>query len=322
MNRKQNEQRVDMRSPIPIIIDTDIGGDIDDTWALALALKSPELDVKMVLSDFGNTEYRAKIICRMLEVADRADVEVGVGLWQDNVTGAQEAWVRDYSLASYPGRVHMDGVDAMIRRIRESPEPVTLIAIGPAPNLRVALAKAPDIAGKVNFVGMYGSIRRQLGGKEGAIPEYNVISDLPACASVFGAPWRSATLTPLDSCGAVRLAGERYRKVLECREPLTQAVIENYRLWAASPSWQDPEARFESASSLLFDTVAIHLARSTEFLTMERMGLRVDGQGYTRRDDDARPFAVAMDWKDLAGFEAALADRMLAPVVRPAKRGP
>jgi inosine-uridine nucleoside N-ribohydrolase len=311
-----------MKSPIPVIIDTDIGGDIDDTWALALALKSPELDVKMVLSAFGNTEYRAKIAARLLEVAGRSDVGVGVGIWQDTVTGAQEAWVRNYDLASYPGQVHMDGVDAMIRLIRESPEPVTLIGIGPASNLRVALAKAPDIVGKVNFVGMYGSIRRQLGGKEGAIPEYNVISDLPACSSVFAAPWRSATLTPLDSCGAVRLTGDRYRQVLECREPLTRAVMENYRLWAANPSWQDSGARYESASSLLFDTVAIHLACSTEFLVMERMGLRVDGQGYTRRDEDARPFAVAMGWDDLAGFEAALADRMVAPVVRPAQGAP
>lgn len=305
--------------PIPVILDTDIGGDIDDAWALAMMLKSPELDVKMIVSDSGNTEYGARLIGKMLEVAGRCDVEIGVGLWQDARTGAQEAWVRDYTLAGYPGRVHRDGVEAMIRFLRESPEPVTLIAIGPAPNLRVALAKAPDIAGKVNFVGMYGSLRRQLHGQEGTIPEYNVIYDLQAAMAVFAAPWRSATLTPLDTCGLVRLTGERYRKVRECREPLTQAVIENYRLWAARPSWHDAATTFGETSSVLFDTVAIHLAYSTRFLVMERMGVRVDGQGYTRRDDQAKPFDVAIDWSDLAGYEDDLVERMLAPVV-PARR--
>ncbi len=36
---------------IPVILDTDIGGDIDDTWALGLLLKSPELDLKLVVGD-------------------------------------------------------------------------------------------------------------------------------------------------------------------------------------------------------------------------------------------------------------------------------
>jgi inosine-uridine nucleoside N-ribohydrolase len=40
-----------MVSKIPVILDTDIGGDIDDAWALALILKSPELDLKMLVTD-------------------------------------------------------------------------------------------------------------------------------------------------------------------------------------------------------------------------------------------------------------------------------
>ncbi|MFH1265900.1 MAG: twin-arginine translocation signal domain-containing protein, partial [Planctomycetota bacterium] len=45
---------------IPVILDTDIGGDIDDTWALVMLLKSPEFDVKLVTSDSGNDVYRAR----------------------------------------------------------------------------------------------------------------------------------------------------------------------------------------------------------------------------------------------------------------------
>ena len=46
-------------APIPVILDTDIGDDIDDTWALALLLKSPELDLKLVVGDYGEAQYRA-----------------------------------------------------------------------------------------------------------------------------------------------------------------------------------------------------------------------------------------------------------------------
>ena len=61
---------------IPVILDTDIGGDIDDTWALAMVLKSPELDLKLVVTDTGNTTYRACVTAKMLEVAGRTDVPV------------------------------------------------------------------------------------------------------------------------------------------------------------------------------------------------------------------------------------------------------
>ena len=40
-----------MSNKIPVILDTDIGSDIDDTWALAMMLKSPELDVKLIVTD-------------------------------------------------------------------------------------------------------------------------------------------------------------------------------------------------------------------------------------------------------------------------------
>ncbi len=46
-----------MKGSIPVILDTDIGGDIDDTWALAMLLKSPEVDLKLVVTDYGNTTY-------------------------------------------------------------------------------------------------------------------------------------------------------------------------------------------------------------------------------------------------------------------------
>src|SRR5512133_913063 len=50
-------QRKGSVRPLPVILDTDIGGDIDDTWALVLLLKSPELDCKLVTTCTGDTKY-------------------------------------------------------------------------------------------------------------------------------------------------------------------------------------------------------------------------------------------------------------------------
>ena len=68
------------RSPIPVILDTDIGTDIDDTWALAQLLRSPELAPKLILTGAGGIEFRTTVTARYLEVCGRTDVPVGRGI--------------------------------------------------------------------------------------------------------------------------------------------------------------------------------------------------------------------------------------------------
>src|SRR5215470_18889022 len=62
-----------------IIIDTDIGDDVDDAFALALAVKSPELKVLGVTTTFGDTETRARIVDRLLGEVGRTDIPVMAG---------------------------------------------------------------------------------------------------------------------------------------------------------------------------------------------------------------------------------------------------
>lgn len=304
--------------PIPVILDTDIGTDIDDTWALAMLLKSPELDTRLIVTDRGDTEYRAKLVAKLLEVAGRTDIPVGVGILQEKDHNRQEAWVAEYDLDAYPGTVRRDGVDAIIETIMGSDEPVTLIAIGPMPNLKAALAKEPRIAEKAHFVGMHGSFRKHHSTnlnnrtpREGAIAEWNVVCDVGASQAVFSAPWKSVTITPLDTCGGIVFEGERYARLRDATDPVMRAVIENYRLWSPRNEESDPE----SHSSVLFDTVAVYLASSTEGLVMKEMGVRVDDKGFTVEDPAAPAVNVALDWADLEGYYDFLEKRLLAPVV-------
>ena len=292
---------------IPCILDTDIGGDIDDTWALAMLLRSPELDLRLVVSDTGNTVYRARVAAKLLEIAGRTDVPVGVGIRQDVGSGPQAPWVEGYELDSYPGTIHEDGVGALIEAIMASPESVTLICIGPVPNIAAALEQEPRIAENARFVGMHGSVRLGYGGSRKVDAEYNVRADAAACRAAFAAPWE-VTITPLDTCGLVTLAGKRYAQVRDSRDPLARAVIENYRIWASRVEWTraDPEA----ASSTLFDTVAVYLAFSEGLLMMEELGLRVTEDGHTLPDKDAKPVRCAMGWRDLQAFEDLVVQRL------------
>ena len=68
-----------MTSPIPIVIDTDIGADPDDALALVLALASPEVDVRGVTIVSGDVAWRAWIATRLLGLAGRSDIPVFLG---------------------------------------------------------------------------------------------------------------------------------------------------------------------------------------------------------------------------------------------------
>jgi len=67
------------QQPIPIILDTDIGDDIDDALALALALQSPELDVRAVTTVSDDTEGRSRLAWKELGLYGRHDVALGTG---------------------------------------------------------------------------------------------------------------------------------------------------------------------------------------------------------------------------------------------------
>ncbi|HSW01659.1 MAG TPA: nucleoside hydrolase [Sedimentisphaerales bacterium] len=304
----------------PVILDTDICDDIDDTWALALLLKSPELDCKLVVTAVGDTQAKARIVARFLAETGRADIPVGVGVKQGKGPHRQMGWVKDYDLASYPGKVHPDGVQALIDVIMNSPTRVTLIAVGPLPNVAEALRREPRIAEKADFIGMHGSVFVGYGGSSTPHAEYNVVKDVPAAKKVFTAPW-PMTITPLDTCGLVELDGPKYQSLLKNDSVLVRNLLENYRQWYLD-GLQDrkdldeagrkrvTEEKLRHSSTTLFDTVAIYLAVSKDLVEMKEVPIRVTDDGFTRVEEGAKKVNCAVKWKDLDGFEAWLVERL------------
>jgi inosine-uridine nucleoside N-ribohydrolase len=298
---------------IPVVMDIDIGDDIDDTWALVLALRSPELDLKLVVTDFGNTEQRARLAARVLMLAGRGDVPIGVGIKENDDPGPQAAWLKGDELARYPGKVFEDGVQALVDTAMASRVPMTLIATGPPPTLAAALAREPRLAPRLRLAGMFGSIHRGYGDKPPE-PEWNVKSRVGAARAVLSAPWREAIVTPLDTCGQVRLSGDRYARVKASPDPLLRGLIEAFGVWCRNRDWCVKDAEYvKSKSSTLFDTVAVYLAISRELVRTESLGVRVSDQGMTLPDPSERPITWAVDWKDLDGYEEWLTRRLTTP---------
>jgi inosine-uridine nucleoside N-ribohydrolase len=294
---------------IPVIIDTDIGSDIDDTWAIVMALGCPELDIKMVVSCTGDTTYRAKIICKLLEKVGRSDIPVGVGLPFKSAMETQGAYVEDYDLADYPGVVHHDGVAAMADTIMQSAERVSLICIGPLPNIAELLKRTPDVTRACRFIGMHGAIYKGYLGNDEIQAEYNVVQNLPATKSVFASDL-DITITPLDSCGMIRLLDERYQRLLGVSSISIDELMDNYRIWLETIG-KSPDIA-TSKSSTLFDTVAIYLAFSEELLEMQQLKVAVDADGKTIINEQGKAMNVATGWKDLEAFYDLLVSRLIS----------
>jgi len=299
------------RGRIPVILDTDIGDDIDDTWALVMLLKSPRLDVKLITTTNGQQDYRARLVAKILTVAGRTDIPIGLGAGKQTGSGKQEPWIHDFPLSVYRGKIYSDGVQAMVDAPARTRGRLTLIAIGPLQTVAMALERDHSLASKMNFVGMHGSVFRGYGGAPVPQAEFNVKTDVAAAQKVLAAPWKSVAITPLDTCGLkqISISGERYKKLKASNDPLVQLILENYRIWNRAP-----KADSLSASSTLYDTVAIYLAEPPHpLLNTEQLDIRVSDDGHTALAADGKPMSVATSWKNVEAYRDLLVGRLLRP---------
>jgi purine nucleosidase len=185
-----------------VIIDTDIGDDIDDAFALALALHSPELAVIGVTTTFGDTQTRAKLVDRFLGELARPEIPVAAG-----VATAPKSLLTQQRYAEgghFAKSLHPDAVDFLLEQCRRYPGQITLIAIGPLMNVGRAIDRDAETFRKLKRVVMMGgSIKRGYGDMGYAAPrgpqaEWNIRNDIASAQKLFasGVP---LFVMPLDS---------------------------------------------------------------------------------------------------------------------------
>src|SRR5215216_2888788 len=96
----------DMRRPV--LLDTDIGSDVDDLLALALLVASPEVDLIGVTTVYGDTVLRARMTRLVLDQMERGSVPIGIGA-RETLTG-RPIWWAGHEGQGIPGldRVQLD----------------------------------------------------------------------------------------------------------------------------------------------------------------------------------------------------------------------
>jgi purine nucleosidase len=260
-------------APQKVIIDTDIGDDIDDAFAITLALSSPELQVIGITSAWGDAELRSRMLDRLLCEAGRSDVPVRTGVKTSSKTPfSQEVWARAGMAHS-----HGDAVDFLLDEIRKNPGEITLIAIAPLTNIGAAIDRDPATFKKLKRVVMMGgSIHRGYGDlglapAHGPDAEYNIAMDPPAAQKLFrsGVPIR---MMPLDST-QLKFDETKREMLTTVSTPLTDA------LQVLTAEWQRVTHQI---TPTMFDVMAVAYAVKPELCPTTAMHIEVDEAGFTK----------------------------------------
>lgn len=251
---------------IPIILDTDIGSDIDDAFALALILRSPELDLLGVTTVSGDTQARARLAAKMLWEAGRREVPVAAGEPGKPLPIEQTRWADGFQGAQL---VRESAVELLKNQIEKRPGEIIIVAIGPLTNVAALFRADPSITLKIkNIVLMGGSIAWTYGGAGQPVAEYNIKSDVLAAQTVFnsGVP---ILMAPLDVTAMLHMSAEDMHRVFTQINPTTNALTLLYHLWG-------------HPTPTLFDPMAVALLLDPALCETKPMAIEVDAHGFTR----------------------------------------
>ena len=203
-----------------VILDTDIGGDIDDAWALAFVIAHRPFEPLGITIADGNTPARARVACKLLHRTGRGDIPVLVGRQTSNQVDYQFAWAEDFT-AQKPSP--QPAADFIVQTIKHYPGEVTLIAVGPLQNVADALRQAPDLGRYVKRVVLMSGCVYKTSSQPTPVAEWNVRAAI-ADAQVVYAAGLPLTIVPLDSTTYVQLKDDEREQVRRYRSPLETKV--------------------------------------------------------------------------------------------------
>lgn len=264
--------------PIPILFDTDIGGDIDDALALALALQSPELEVRGITTVSDDTAQRTRLAWKEMGLFHRQDIPLA--------TGARDGLFRPGDmrpLGQYKALTEADvapraalerrAAELLVDTLLRSPEKITLVPVGPLTNIALALKLEPAIRSKIERIVLMG------GAFDLLRAEYNIVRDAAAAEIVFqsGVP---ITAVGLDVTLKCRLEGRDLDQLRSATAPSARFLWQLIELWrnrnpAQYPILHDPLAVAAVFRPDLIETSAGHVSVEyasplTEGITMFR----------------------------------------------------
>ncbi len=294
--------------PVPVILDTDIGDDIDDALALSLALQSPELKVLAVTTVLRHGQERADLAARILELFHRTDVPVGIGA-EETLMGGPQPYAKVIQHGALPSGFRFsaprrNGLELMIETCLRAPGKVTILAYGPLTNIALALRAESRIKDKIERIVLMNGVFFRPG------LEYNTLTDAEASAIVYasGLPIETVGLDVTMQC---RLNAAQMGRIEESKLDTAQFLLQLIRMWqnanhAQFPILHDPLSVAVAIRPDLVSTV-------TGGVSVETRGTPGETQGMTVfRENPKGNVRVANEVNSAAVIDFFL-DRVLAP---------
>ncbi|MVT02530.1 pyrimidine-specific ribonucleoside hydrolase RihA [Enterobacter sp. 10-1] len=305
---------------LPIILDCDPGH--DDAIAIVLALASPEFDVKAITSSAGNQtqEKTLRNVLRMLTLLQRQDIPVA--------GGARKPLMRELIIAdNVHGESGLDGpalpepdfapqnctaVELMAKTLRESAQPVTIVATGPQTNVALLLNSHPELHDKIARIVMMGGAM-VLGNWQPAA-EFNIYVDPEAAEIVFqsGIPVVMAGLDVTHRAQIHDMDIERFRRVSNPVATIVAELLDFFMEYHKDAKWGFTGAPLHDPCTIAW------LLKPELFTCAERwVGVETQGkytQGMTVVDyyflTGKQPNTTVLLDVDREGFVDLLAERL------------
>jgi len=268
-----------------IIFDCDLGGDIDDAFALALILSSPEFEVLGIVMDHGLTDKRAQVAAKMLYLTKREDIPIVVGRKTTQIVGkdipadysGQYYWAEGFNKVR---PISKSAPDFIIETLKKFPNEVILITVGPVTNIGDVLKKDPGALKLAKHVySMFGSFYLGYGTKEEPNPiptqEWNVMGDSESSKLLVGSNAK-ITYCGLDVTTKVWFDKDLQFKLLMRQSPLTNALCGLTTLWGGS-------------KPCLHDAVTVAMVLWPDLFTTRPANVKISGDAFTVIDESKGP---------------------------------
>ena len=262
-----------------IIIDTDIGGDIDDIWALILMLSTNLFDVKLISVTNGDIDYQVKIVAKILYLLNKQHIPIAKGISNNNENiYPQLKWVEDFDLENYSGRIYESYQEAYKEVLNKESE-AALVGLAPLTSLVTVVPLLQKY--NIKTILMAGSINVGYFDSDTPDAECNIVSDLEA-ARQFLSSNLDLTLAPLDVCNKIIINKDNYKNIRSSITQHSKIICENYSLWQEEYVGGAKKFDIENSSSILYDLAPVlYLLFPQNFEVVEKR-IYVDDFGITK----------------------------------------
>jgi len=262
--------KVGQSSKYIVLIDTDIGDDIDDALALALALKSTEIELQGVTTVFGDTQRRAQLAAHLLSIFGRADISIAAGIGtplqsRHRPSGVPQAAILDERLIA-SAISNLSGPELIIQTTLAHPGRVNLICIGPLTNIATALKMEPRLFMSIRHIIMMG------GSSSIPLADWNVRNDVLAAQIVLGAGI-PITMIGFNITMRCQLRTYDIKRLRNSDKPETQLLSKLIAVW------QRHRPRGQAELPYLHDPLTITALCQPELFTFEEIPVRAIGHG-------------------------------------------